>query len=297
MIQVRSYAKINLWLEVLGRRPDGYHEVKTILQTIDIFDDLLFQPSADFQLQIKPPVVSAGEDNLIWKAAEALAKRVGERPAVGITVYKKILVGGGLGGGSSNAAVTLLALDKLWQLGLDFRELYELARPLGADVPFFLMGGTVLGTGRGDELYPLPDPDSRLELLILYPGFQIATAEAYRLLDESGFEPAKPSALQALCSGLAQGRLSPSDVSFCFNSFEAPLFAKYPVLAEAKRALVAAGAEAALLCGSGSSLFGVFGNSQAARRAWAELRRERWTVRRARSLMRRHYRRAWLRTR
>lgn len=291
MIRLRSFAKINLWFEMLGRRPDGYHEVRTILQTIDLSDQLIFEPSNDLDLEVTPPVVPAGPENLIWRAAEALARKVGVSCGARIRLIKSIPVGAGLGGGSSNAAVALLALNQLWQLALDATELHQLARSLGADVPFFLMGGTALGTGRGDELCPLPDPATRLELLILYPGFELSTRSAYALLDRDESGPVEPYRFQRLCMALAEGNLP---YPALFNSFEAPLFRNYPVLAEIRDRLLGAGALAAHISGSGSSLFGIFASAGAAGQASKALAGQGWRLRRARSLNRRDYRqRLW----
>ena len=155
-LRLRSFAKINLGLEVMGLRQDGYHELRTLFQTIDLHDDIVLRPrTRGIVVRCDHPQVPLDGSNLAVRAAEALKHygRVGG--GVEITITKRVPVGGGLGGGSSNAAAVLLGLDRLWRLGLGPSGLHPLARRLGADVPFFLIGGTALGLARGDEVYPL----------------------------------------------------------------------------------------------------------------------------------------------
>lgn len=166
-MQVAAYAKINLTLEVLGRRSDGYHEVKTILQTIDLADRLDFQPGPRLRVECDVPDLN-GDANLVWQAATTLAKCGGVQPRVRIFIRKRIPVGMGLGGGSSDAAATLVALNQLWNLSLSEQDLTDVAAALGSDVPFFLHGGTALAEGRGDLVSPLP-PLSRLSLMLICP--------------------------------------------------------------------------------------------------------------------------------
>jgi 4-diphosphocytidyl-2-C-methyl-D-erythritol kinase len=165
ILEVLAYAKLNLALEVLGRRSDGYHEVSTILQTIDLADRLTFHPATDLSLQCDDPALN-GQDNLVWQAAEILAKSRNIQPRVHIHLEKHIPVAMGLGGGSSDAAATLVALDQLWQLNLSEDELSECAASLGSDVAFFLSGGTALASGRGELITPIhPLPSSPVTLI------------------------------------------------------------------------------------------------------------------------------------
>jgi 4-diphosphocytidyl-2-C-methyl-D-erythritol kinase len=219
-------AKINWTLEVLGRRPDGCHEVRTVLQTVDLCDRVRVSPATDLELVVTGPAGQAGapltgvpaSENLAYRAAALLRERAG-RPALGarIELEKAVPAGAGLGGGSSDAAATLRALDRLWRLGLTRGELGRLAAQLGADVPFFLFGGTALGRGRGDEVTPLPDVPSRRVLLVV-PRSRPArkTAAMYAHLRPEHFSDGEAS--ERLAAAISRG-VAPSDDDI-FNTFE-----------------------------------------------------------------------------
>ena len=220
-------AKINWTLEVLGRRPDGYHEVRTILQTVDLCDRVTVSPASELELALSGPAGRAGlplaetspAENLAYRAAALLRDRSG-RPVRGarIELEKTIPAGAGLGGGSSDAAATFRALDRLWGLGLAPRELALLGAQLGADVPFFLLGGTALGRGRGDEVTPLPDVPSQC-LLLVVPRTRPAgkTAAMYARLRPEHFSSGEAS--ERLAAAIREGA-APSDHDV-FNTFEA----------------------------------------------------------------------------
>jgi 4-diphosphocytidyl-2-C-methyl-D-erythritol kinase len=176
-MRIKSFAKINLGLEVIGKREDGFHEVRTLLQAVDFYDVLEFRSASDdgILLEGDDPTLSWGEDNLIFRAALLLKKKFRVSKGVEIHVTKTIPPGKGLGGGSSNAAMTLYMLNKHWGLGLEKKVLMDFGKELGADVPFFLEGGLCLGTGRGDDIVPVPDLDSVFCLLV-FPEFSISTA-------------------------------------------------------------------------------------------------------------------------
>ncbi len=175
-MEVLAYAKVNLTLEILGRRNDGYHEVRTILQTIDLADKLDISESPRLRVECDQPGLS-GEDNLVWRAAESLAERAGVSPQVCIRIQKRIPVGMGLGGGSSDAAAALSALNRLWKLDLEHEELSRTAGELGSDVPFFLTGGTALAQGRGEQVAALP-PLPPLPVTLVCPGTTVANKTA-----------------------------------------------------------------------------------------------------------------------
>ena len=175
-MEVLAYAKVNLTLEILGRRNDGYHEVRTILQTIDLADKLDISESPRLRVECDQPGLS-GEDNLVWRAAESLAERAGVSPQVRISIQKRIPVGMGLGGGSSNAAAALSALNRFWQLDLGHEELSSTAAELGSDVPFFLTGGTALAQGRGEQVASLPALPP-LPVTLVCPGTTVANKTA-----------------------------------------------------------------------------------------------------------------------
>lgn len=178
-LRVPSFAKVNLGLEVLGARQDGYHELRTIFQTIDLHDDVVLRPlRGDVVVRCDHPDVPGDERNLALRAALALRRFARSRRGVEIAITKRIPVGGGLGGGSSNAAAVLMALDHLWGTGLGAAGLHRLARTLGADVPFFLVGGTALGLGRGDEVYPLRRQVAA-HVVVVDPGRPVSTAAVF----------------------------------------------------------------------------------------------------------------------
>ena len=154
-LRIPAFAKINLSLEVIGRRDDGYHDVATILQTIDLADELALEPANTLSVTCDDPGL-AGESNIVWRAATNLASRAGILPRARIHITKRIPVAAGLGGGSADAAAALLGLNRMWELNLATPELHQVAATLGSDVPFLLTGGTALATGRGDVLHPLP---------------------------------------------------------------------------------------------------------------------------------------------
>jgi 4-diphosphocytidyl-2-C-methyl-D-erythritol kinase len=179
-MKIKSFAKINLGLEVRGKREDNYHEVSTLLQTINFFDVLEFRPTEQKEILLKgdDKTIPWDKDNLIFRAAFLLKEKFHVSKGTEIHVTKNIPPGKGLGGGSSNAAVTLHVLNKSWELGLGKKELMNLGKQLGADVPFFLEGGLCLGSGRGDDIIPLSDVDTLFCLLVL-PSFSIQTAHIY----------------------------------------------------------------------------------------------------------------------
>ena len=181
-MEALAYAKLNLTLEVLGRRDDGYHEVKTILQTIDLADHLKILPAAGLQVECDDPALN-GEANLVWHAAEILARRGNVKPHARIEIQKHIPIGMGLGGGSSDAASALVALNRLWDLGFSHEGLAEVAAEVGSDVSFFLWGGTALAEGRGEKVAPLPTlPTLPVTLICPSTSLPNKTAAMYRLL-------------------------------------------------------------------------------------------------------------------
>lgn len=261
-LTVPSFAKINWILEILGKRADGYHEIRTIYQTINLGEEIIFEssPTQAIQLQVEGRKVTEGEQNLVYKAAQILRKTAGVRSGVKINLRKKIPVGAGLGGGSSNAAVVLLTLNHLWNCRLPLPVLSDLAAQLGSDVPFFLVGGTAQGLGRGENIVPLPDIRA-MDFVLFYPGFSIATEEAYALQErgqnKGGATLTKEepdTTIQPLRRDVEnEGR----DWPLLINDFESSLFEKFPALETARGRLRSAGCERVLLCGSGSTLLGL----------------------------------------
>lgn len=265
-----SPAKINLGLEITGLREDGYHELITLFQTVDLCDRIIFKRREDRRLLLSgnDPAVPWDRYNLIFRAAEALQTRTDSPFGVEIWVEKNIPAGRGLGGGSSNAAATLLCLNRLWKTGLSRKDLYPLAVELGADVPFFLWGGLCLGCGRGEKIQPLPENKKWWVLLVL-PGFSISTATAYREYDrlaDSLTSKGKESKIIQF--------LEAKDISLIRsfrNDLEAVAFKINPQLAEIKQSIQRSGAELSLMSGSGSALFGLFSEETKAREAAEKL--------------------------
>lgn len=252
-----SYAKINLYLQVLGRRDDGYHNIETIFQTVDLSDELRFSlKPKDITLECTSPALGGQEENLAWKAAALLKERCGCDQGVHIELHKRIPLAAGLAGGSGNAAATLAALNHLWDLGLSGLALSELALELGSDVPYCLVGGTIAATGRGENLTPI-DPLPETAFILVHPPIQVSAGRVYShpLLPKSGEEPigGMTPSLKLAIGMLQKGAIA--DIPH--NAMEAVVFAEHPELAVLKQKLLDAGCSAALMSGSGSTLFGI----------------------------------------
>jgi len=270
-IRIPAYAKVNLRLEVLGKRADGYHELRTIFQTVSLHDTLEFRSSRrpGITLQIKGNETLAKEEaekNLVYRAVEALRRETRLRPGVEILLRKRTPAGRGLGGGSSDAAAALLGYLKFTRQKLETPRLMDIAASLGADVPFFLFGGSALGISKGEEIYPLPDAPHRTLLIVSPNEVHVPTPDAYRWLHAPELASLTKSAANhklfrfcALCWSGQEASLS--------NDFEAAVFKRHPRLAKIKRDLLHRGASEALLAGSGSAVFGVFPSPAKARRA------------------------------
>jgi 4-diphosphocytidyl-2-C-methyl-D-erythritol kinase len=266
---LRALAKINLDLRVLDARPDGYHEIRTIFQTISLADiiEVEFTRARGTTIQIDGEVTIP--DNLIAKAATLVLDAMRVTARVRFRLRKRIPMGAGLGGGSSDAAAVLLALPALAGRGLALPRLMELAAGLGSDVPFFLLGGTAVALGRGTELYPLPDSPARHGLLIA-PAVHVSTAAAYRALAPQLTTESlqnKIVSFQSRAWGeLGDGSCGPKGHPGV-NDFETVVFEQFPQLARLKRRLVKLGANPAMMTGSGSALFGLFRTREQLNRA------------------------------
>ena len=254
-VTVRAYAKINLDLRILGVRSDGTHELRTVVQSIDLCDRLRFGcHEGPLTIRGGGPDMPHDSANIVWRAAEAVWRAVGRAGApegVSVTLEKRIPVQSGLGGGSADAAAALRALGRIWKLEAAPAAWYELAASLGADVPFFRLGGTALGLGRGDEIYPLVDLP-RTWLLVLLPAVGVSTADAYRWYD------AAAAGGSVLSAGPAVDAPMLSHVVQVRNDLEAPVVEQRPELGRMKRALRSHGARHASMTGSGSAVFGIF---------------------------------------
>jgi 4-diphosphocytidyl-2-C-methyl-D-erythritol kinase len=287
-VTLPSFAKINWFLHVLGIRPDGYHEVVTVLQTISLHDELTIKMSEDgpIRLTCDDPSIPVGRNNLAVKAVDFLIEGFQDWCGVEIDLKKRIPAMGGLGGASSNAAVTLLAVNLLWKgAHISVEEFGPAA--LGADVPFFLRGGCCAATGIGADLTPLPDGPKQY-LIIVTPNARVSTQEAYASLTTASLTTSKSDSI--LSSSLADVVSGDSRQWPLRNDFERVIFEKEPEIGRAKNALLEAGARGALLAGSGSSVFGVFDNEAARDRAGENLRCEAgWRVFACETLSRKEY--------
>jgi 4-diphosphocytidyl-2-C-methyl-D-erythritol kinase len=262
-VLARAYAKVNLDLRVLGTRADGYHELRTVFQSIALHDTLLLvgRPGS-FTMKCRVAAVPLDETNLVWRAAAALWSamgRTGEPRDVAVSIDKQIPLQAGLGGGSANAAAALYALATIW--GAPASLVRDVAPRIGADVPFFLSGGTALGLGRGEEIYPLVDLPTHW-VVIVQPPYGVSTAEAYAWYDEdraAGLrEPREPQILPVPW---------PTRAAQMINDLEPPVVRRHPEIGALKGLLRESGAVAAAMSGSGSAVFGLFRTQSAASRA------------------------------
>lgn len=271
-IEVPAFAKLNLTLKVLHKRADNYHELRTVFQTISLHDtiEVEFRESNQRSIALESTVEIPG--NIVLRAAELILDEMGSGAEIRFRLTKRIPMGGGLGGGSTNAAAVLLALPKLARRPVHPDRLLQIAAILGSDVPFFLSGGTALGLSRGEELYPFPEPAQSYGLLIT-PGIHVSTPEAYRALQREASSGDLHRAIPGFqAMGWIAGGCMPAANwgGFCQNDFEPVVIARYPELGEMRQKLMRQGAGVARMSGSGSSLFGFFGSEAQAAAALAE---------------------------
>lgn len=264
-LRIHAFAKINLTLRVLGRRRDGYHALRTVFQSVALRDTLVLQPTRQpFSLVCTDPACPADDRNLVWRAADLLWRESGRRGAphgVSVRLTKRIPIESGLGGGSSDAAAALRGFARLWGVKLTGQRLHEIAATLGADVPYFLVGGTMLGVERGDLLFALDDIPP-MWVVIALPAFGVSTRDAFRWLDEGDpKEAAEPKPVGSL-AGLPSSELG--------NDLQAPVAAHHPEIDRMVRAL-GRRADYAAMSGSGSAVFGLFASRSAAADASARM--------------------------
>jgi 4-diphosphocytidyl-2-C-methyl-D-erythritol kinase len=264
-LRLRAFAKVNLCLHVLGRRPDNYHELRTIFQTISLHDtlDISITPGSsglEIFLQSNDTTLPLGPENLVMRAIQAIIPEIGFQGSVSVYLDKKIPVARGLGGGSSDAAAALIGMLRLTEREVPLPRLMEIAAKLGADVPFFLFGGRALAVNRGDEIYPLPDAPPQTIVIVSPRDIGVSTKDAYEWISSELTRLAKPNRIWGFCAlcWSRQGRV--------VNDFEGPVFSRHPRLKEIKDELLERGAADAALAGSGSAVFGVFRNPAQARR-------------------------------
>ena len=262
----RAFAKLNLGLKVLRRRDDGYHDILSVFQTIDLYDELTLRdtPGTEIRIHCSDPDIPVGAGNLVHRAVQALCEHIGRDRGVEIELTKQIPVKAGLGGGSSDAAATLRALDRLWTLGLAPSELVELAERIGSDVPFLVEGGTAVVSGRGEILRPVPWEGDAFYLLFI-PHVSIGTAWAYAELSKMGLttDTEYVNFINSMSDLLELDRLFP----VLENDFERVAERVCPSIQRVRSLLRRSGACACSLSGSGSAFYGVFHTRESARRA------------------------------
>jgi len=268
-IKARAPAKINLYLKVLNKRVDGYHDIQSILQPISLYDELEFELSSQGVEVICNRGDIPAADNLVQRAAILLEQRFAPAGGVKIHLNKQIPIAAGLGGGSSDAATTLCTLNTLWELNLSRERLLQLAAGLGADVPFFIEKGAALAEGIGEKLSPWPSLSCWV--LLVKPNFSVSTAWAYQNLEEEGLTK-KGNCIKILQPVWARNDLTAVAAGLS-NDFEPLLARKYPLIREIKKELLAAGALGALMSGSGPAVFGLFAQEAVARAALNSLKR------------------------
>ena len=264
-IELFSPAKVNLRLDILGKRADGYHDIRTVFQKISLGDDVTLDLiKSGIEVACDNPLVPCSEANLAHAAAKMLVSRYSIKDGIRITIKKRIPVAAGLGGGSSNAASTLAGINQLFGLGLSNGDLMTMATDLGADVPFFLFGSSAIGTGIGDKLQAI-SIQPKLWYLLVTPDMQISTAWAYqnvtRGLTNGAVNITIPSCINTI----------PEIITILYNDLEKVVLPRFPLLQDIKDALRNKGALGCLMSGSGSTVFGLFASEEKARLALGQL--------------------------
>lgn len=268
MLTRKAYAKINLGLDVVGRLENGYHQVRMIMQTVGIYDELTFAPAkSGIRISMDGGELPTGEDNLIYKAARLLMEAGGVKAGADIHLEKRIPIAAGMAGGSSDAAATLLGLNELFGLGFSQEQLRQLGVCIGADVPYCIMGGTVLAEGIGEVLTPLPSAP-RCALLVAKPDIQVSTKYVYEHLD-AGKAWLHPD-IDGMRFAIENGDLA-GVTSRLGNVLETVTIEAYPVIARIKQEMLSCGAMGSLMSGSGPTVFGVYGSQERARSAYDRL--------------------------
>jgi len=271
-----SFAKVNLLLRVLGKRKDGFHELCTVFQTVSLHDNLSFSEHKKLTLTCDDKKIPTDASNLIIKAAKILREKFGIKQGAKIHLQKTIPAPGGLGGGSSNAATALVGLVQLWNIEIELEDLCEIGEKLGCDVPFFLFGGTAIGTGSGTEIFPLADFTAKY-MIIVKPHVEISTKKAFAELNAPDLTNKISKSILQICRDEANS-LYLRQINLK-NDFEKTIFKSEPETARAKEKLFDCGAKRALMSGSGASVFGIFDNELKQQNAFNALQTERsWRV-------------------
>ena len=272
-IKINSYSKINLTLNILSRREDGYHEIETIIQSINLADQVIITKEKEgIKIKCNHPEVPVNANSLAYRSAEKIINRYGIKKGVKIEIEKKIPLASGLAGGSANSATILIGINKLFSLNLSNEDLRGIGEELGMDVPFFIQNGTALAYQRGEKLIPLSSINPPLWMIILNPGFNISTNWAYNNLDLDSIKREKNNT-KAMLKALKEGK-SQEIAKNLFNSFESLIIKKYPEVGRIKNRLIEEGVLSALMSGSGPTVFGITQNKEEALKIYEKLKPE-----------------------
>ncbi len=275
MIKLRSYAKINLYLDVGEKLSNGYHNIETLFQTIDLFDEIRIEKldKQIYQIKCNNSEVPIDKNSLVYRTIEMILSE--EKYGVAISIDKKIPLAAGLGGGSSNAASILLGICKLFDLNIKKEAMLTMATSLGMDIPFFLERGTVYARGRGEVLFPLKVEETALQLVLVNPGIKISTKWAYQVFDEENRDSTQENKVDILKHIRRKKIISLSEISeYVYNRFDAIICKEYPIIKEIKDRLLELGAISATISGSGPTVYGILNNENKADYAYKILKKE-----------------------
>lgn len=269
-ITIKARAKINLTLDILRKRPDGFHEVEMVMQTLELHDNVTLEEKSDgIEVVTDHPLLTAGESNIAYKAADLLIRQFKLNKGVKIKIDKQIPVAAGLAGGSADAAAVLTGLNRLWNLGLSFDELAQLGSQIGSDVPFCIKGGTAVAKGRGEIITPLPAAPE-IWMVLAKPPIEVSTAEVYKhfRIDASVSTSRAEATIKAIKAADIEGITENLG-----NALESVTLNRYPVVSQLKSAMQALGIKKPLMSGSGPSVFGFTGNPSVAQEAALHLQK------------------------
>lgn len=261
-IELKAYGKINLGLDVIRKRPDGYHDLDMIMQMVDVYDDIVITKNKTGKIEVKTDtaVLSNGKDNLAYMAAKMLMDEFKIKDGVNIYINKRIPIAGGMAGGSSDCATTLMGINQLFELGLSKEELMERGVKLGADVPYCVLGGTAIARGIGEVLIPLPAP-ADCHVIIAKPPVSVSTAYVYGHIKP--LEITKRPDIEAMAQSIKDGDLKKM-ASLIYNVMEDVTVGEYPIISEIKQVMLDNGALNSIMSGSGPTVFGLFDDKEKA---------------------------------
>lgn len=268
-LQLKAYGKINLGLDVIRKRPDGYHDLDMIMQMVDVYDDVIIEKKAGEEIVVKADaaVLSNGKDNLAYMAAKMLFDEFGIKSGVEITIHKRIPIAGGMAGGSSDCATTLIGINEMFNLGLSKQQLMERGVKLGADVPYCVLGGTAIARGIGEVLTPLPTPP-QCHVIIAKPPISVSTAYVYGHIRPDEITK-RPNIEQMTLAIKEQDLNKLSDL--LYNVMEEVTVSEYPVIEKLKSIMLENGALNSIMSGSGPTVFGLFDDREKAQAAMKAL--------------------------